>query len=90
MSAARKAAIGVGAVVGIGALSVATLYLTAVLFLVINKTNPAKARPFSAIQYWKLYAADPAQRKRLKGAGAFSGGICLVVIPLLAITGAVP
>jgi type IV secretion system protein VirD4 len=88
MSAARKAAIGLASVVGIGALSVAALYLTAVLFLVINKTNPTKARPFSAIQYWKLYAADPAQRKRLKGAGVFSGGICLVVIPLLAITGA--
>ena len=33
--------------------------------VVAKDDNPTKARPFSAIQYWKLYAADPAQRTTL-------------------------
>jgi type IV secretion system protein VirD4 len=88
MSAGRTAAKVVFAAVAMAGLAVAALYLTAFLFLVINKTNPAKARPFSVVHYWKLYSDDTTQRKRLVGAGSVSGILCLVVVPLMAVVGA--
>jgi type IV secretion system protein VirD4 len=88
MSAGRTAAKWAFGTVAMVGLAIAALYLTGFLFLVINKTNPTKARPLSVIHYWNVYSDDAAQRKRLLGAGTVSGILCLVVVPLAAIMGA--
>jgi type IV secretion system protein VirD4 len=54
----------------------------AALFLVINKVNPAQARPWSLWDYWQWYAPEPMQKKRLVGSMAVAGGVCFVALPL--------
>jgi type IV secretion system protein VirD4 len=77
----RKAVAGVFAVATFVALSCAAVYLSAVLFLVLNKTNPRQAKFTSIVHYWDLYTDDARLRKKLVGSMAVSALGLLVVLP---------
>ena len=77
----RKVAASAFAVAGFAALACAAVYLSAVLFLVLNKANPRQAQFTSITHYWNLYADDPALRKKLVASIAVSGLGLLVVLP---------
>jgi type IV secretion system protein VirD4 len=79
--AGRRVAAGVFAVAGFAALACAAVYLSAVLFLVLNKSDPRQARFTSVAHYWRLYAGDPRLRKMLVASIATSGIGLLVVLP---------
>lgn len=79
--AGRKAAAGLFAVAGFTALACAAVYLSAVLFLLLNKADPRQARFASIVHYWALYADDTRLRKKLVGSMAASGFGLLVVLP---------
>jgi type IV secretion system protein VirD4 len=79
--AGRKWAAGAFAVAGFAALGCAAVYLSAVLFLVLNKANPRQAQFTSITHYWALYADDAALRKKLLASIALSGLGLLVVLP---------
>lgn len=81
-STGRKA---LAVVCGTGALmllAAASLYLSAVLFLLLNKTSPAPARLFSIAQYWERYGQVPKQRSRLQFAAGFSVALLFVALPV--------
>jgi type IV secretion system protein VirD4 len=84
----RKLAAGIFALTGFTALACAAVYLSAVLFLVLNKADPRQARFTSITHYWALYADDTVLRKKLVASIAASGLGLLVVLPgaLLAAT----
>jgi len=69
-------------------LACAAVYLSGVLFLLLNKANPAQARLTSIADYWHLYADDAKLRKKLQLSIGLSAGGLLVVLPL-ALIGAV-
>ncbi len=77
----RKAAAGVFAVAGFSALVCAAVYVSAVLFLLLNKANPRQADFTSIVDYWDLYADDARLRKQLIGSMAASAIGLLVVLP---------
>ena len=77
----RKAAVGVFAVAGFTVLACAAVYLSAVLFLLLNKANPRQAELTSIVDYWDLYADDARLRKKLVGSMAVSVLGMLVVLP---------
>ena len=77
----RKVAAGAFAVAGFSALACAAVYLSAVLFLVLNKANPRQAEFTSIVHYWDLYADDARLRKKLVGSMAVSALGLLVVLP---------
>ncbi len=77
----RKVAAGTFVLAGFVALACAAVYLSAVLFLVLNKANPRQARFTSIGHYWHLYADDAALRKKLVASIALSGLGLLVVLP---------
>jgi type IV secretion system protein VirD4 len=77
----RKVAAGSFAVLGFVLLACAAVYLSAVLFLVVNKANPRQASFLSITHYWALYADDPALRKKLVGSMTVSALALLVVLP---------
>ena len=80
-SPARKGAAALfGFVVMIG-LSAAAVYLSAVIFLLLNKVHPRHAQFDSIAVYWEAYADDPKRRKQLVGSVAASGVALLVVLP---------
>jgi type IV secretion system protein VirD4 len=72
---------GVFAVLGFAALACAAVYLSAVLFLVLNKADPRQARFTSIVHYWDRYSTDTRQRKKLVASIAVSGLGLLVVLP---------
>lgn len=74
---AAVAFVGVGLVLLAGA----ALYLTGVLFLLLNRADPRQARLGSVVQYWALYADDPVLRRRLLLASGISGVGLLVLLP---------
>lgn len=78
-SAGRKAAAWIFGLVGLITLGYAGYCLAGVLFLVLNKANPAQARPGSIVRYWQLYADDPAQRRKLVAAIAIPSVLQLAV-----------
>jgi type IV secretion system protein VirD4 len=78
---ARKAAAGIFALAGFAALGCAALYLSGVLFLVVNKVNPRQAEFASIVQYWDQYADEPRRRKQLLGSMAASAFGVLIVLP---------
>jgi type IV secretion system protein VirD4 len=86
----RKAAAGVFAAACFAALVVAAAYLSGVLFLVLNKANPAQARATSIVRYWALYADDPPLRKKLVASMVMSGVGTLVVVPVALFAAAHP
>jgi len=77
----RKVAAGAFAVASFAALACAAVYLSAVLFLVLNKANPRQAQFTSITHYWDLYADDAALRKKLVASIAVSGFGLLIVLP---------
>lgn len=87
-STGTKVAAGIFALLGYGILVCAAIYLSAALFLLLNKANPAQARFASIVRYWHLYADDPPLRKKLLAAIGVSAAGLLVVLPVaLAATG---
>ena len=56
--------------VGLGC---AALYVSAVLFLLLNKADPRQARLASMVDYWAWYAGTPKQRQKLVGSITASG-----------------
>ena len=77
----RKVAAGAFAVAAFVALAGAAVYLSAVLFLLLNKANPRQAEFMSIVHYWDMYADDAQLRKKLVGSMAVSGLGLLVVLP---------
>jgi type IV secretion system protein VirD4 len=79
--AGRKVAASVFVVVGYATLACAAVYFSGVLFLVLNKADPAQARFASIVHYWDLYADDDRLRKRLQLAIGASGAGLMIVLP---------
>jgi type IV secretion system protein VirD4 len=86
----RKVAAGVFALAGVVGLAFAAVYLSAALFLVLNKADPRQAQFTSIAHYWALYADDAALRRRLLASMALSGFGLLVVLPGALIAAARP
>ncbi|MFG6433017.1 type IV secretory system conjugative DNA transfer family protein [Roseateles sp. LYH14W] len=87
-STGRKVAAATFAITSYAMLAWAAVYLAGVIFLLLNKANPAQARFPSIVSYWRLYADDPPLRKKLQIAiGAASGGM-LILLPAALVTAA--
>ncbi len=86
----RKVAAGAFAVAGYAALACAAVYLSGVLFLVLNKANPRQADLGSIVHYWHLYADDAPLRKKLITSMVVSGIGLLIVLPGALIAAARP
>jgi type IV secretion system protein VirD4 len=86
----RKVAAALFGTLGLAGLACAAVYLSAVLFLLLNKADPKQARFTSIAHYWQLYADDPPLRKKL----VLSMGLCgvgfLVVLPAALVAAARP
>lgn len=54
----RKVAAALFGVVCVVGLACAAIYLSAVLFLILNKADPRQARFTSIANYWQIYADD--------------------------------
>lgn len=67
-SVGRRVTAWIFSLAGFFALAYAGYYLSGVLFLLLNKANPSQARIGSIVGYWRLYADDPVQRKKLVAA----------------------
>jgi type IV secretion system protein VirD4 len=78
----RKWAAGVFAVACVGGLAAAAVYLSGVLFLLLNKADPRRAEFASIVQYWELYSAEPRRHKQLVGSIVASGVGLLLVLPV--------
>jgi type IV secretion system protein VirD4 len=78
---ARKLVVGVFAIVGLAGLTCAAVYLSAVLFLLLNKADPRQAKFTSIVHYWHAYADDVGLRKKLLASMAVCGVGLLVVLP---------
>jgi type IV secretion system protein VirD4 len=76
----RVAAWGFG-VICCALLACGALYLSGVLFLLLNKANPRQADFASIASYWDLYSNDPALRKKLIGSIGGSALGLFVVLP---------
>ena len=87
-SPARKGLAGLFAVLVLGGLSCTAVYLSAVIFLLLNKVSPRHARFDSIAVYWEAYADDPRRRRQLIGSVAASGVALLVVLPFSLIVAA--
>lgn len=88
--ASRKAAAALFASLGLAGLACAAVYLSAVVFLLINKADPKQARFTSIAHYWQLYADDPQLRKRLLVSMGLCGIGLVVVLPAALVTAARP
>lgn len=80
-SIARKVAAALFAAAAYAALACVAAYLSAVVFLLLNKVNPAQARLTSIVRYWQLYADDPPLRRKLQLSIGLSAGSLLLVLP---------
>jgi type IV secretion system protein VirD4 len=89
-TASRKVAAAIFGMLGLAALACAAVYLSAVLFLVLNKADPRQARFTSVAYYWQLYADDPALRKKLLVSMALCGIGLVLVLPAALVTAARP
>lgn len=80
-TSARKWAAGIFAlIVGIG-LAAASVYLSAVIFLLLNKVHPRHAEFGSIATYWQAYADDPKRRRQIVGSVCGSVFALLIVLP---------
>jgi type IV secretion system protein VirD4 len=77
----RKLAAGVFVVACLFVLACAAIYGAGVVFLLLNKANPAQARFGSIAFYWRLYSDEPVLRKELVGSMVASGVVWLVLLP---------
>ena len=89
-SPARKAAAVVFASSAYAGLACLTIYLAGVLFLALNKINPAQASFGSIAHYWQLYAKVPPLRRKLQLAIAVPSVGLLVLLPAYLIAAARP
>ena len=80
-SVGRRVAAGGFVAATVTALACAAIYVSGVLFLLINKADPRQASWTSIVGYWQLYAEDAVLRQRLLTAMALSGMGLLVVLP---------
>ena len=88
--AGRKVAAGLFALAGFATLACAAVYLSAVIFLLLNKANPRQAQFTSITRYWDLYADDTQLRKKLVASMVVSGVGLLIVLPGALIAAARP
>ena len=88
--AARKAAAAIFCAACAVVLGCAAFYSAAVVFLLLNKANPAQARFGSFAMYWRLYADDPVLRKAMVASMLASGVAWLVLLPSAMIVAARP
>ena len=88
--ASRKAAAALFASLGLAGLACAAVYLSAVVFLLLNKADPKQARFTSIAHYWELYADDPQLRKKLLVSMGLCGIGLVVVLPTALVTAARP
>jgi type IV secretion system protein VirD4 len=77
----RRIAAVLSIAAGLAVACCAALYLSAVVFLLMHKANPAQARFTSIVDYWHLYSEDVRLRKQLVGSLAASGFVFLVFVP---------
>jgi type IV secretion system protein VirD4 len=77
----RKLMAGSVVALALVALACAAIYLSGVLFLVLNKADPRQARFTSIVHYWERYSADVPQHKKLVASIAVSGLGLLVLLP---------
>ena len=85
---ARKGAAGLFIAIVFCGLACAAVYLSAVIFLVLNKVHPRHAEFTSIATYWDAYADDPKRRRQLIGSVSTSGITLLVVLPVSLIVAA--
>lgn len=88
--AGRKVAASLFALAGFATLACAAVYLSAVIFLLLNKANPRQAQFTSITRYWDLYADDTQLRKKLVASMVVSGVGLLIVLPGALIAAARP
>jgi type IV secretion system protein VirD4 len=88
--AGRKAAAAIFALSCGFVLTCAAVYVSAVLFLILNKADPRQAHLGSIVSYWKLYADDEQGRKKLVASIAVSGAALLIVFPAAVLAHARP
>jgi len=86
----RKVAAALFGVVCMVGLACAAIYLSAVLFLLLNKADPRQAHFTSINQYWTLYADDPRLRKSLVASMIISGVGLLIMLPAALVSAARP
>ena len=86
----RRVAAALFAIACLVGLSCAAVYLSAVLFLVLNKADPRQAHFDSIAHYWALYADDPRLRKSVIASMLVSGVGLLIVLPAALISAARP
>src|SRR5437764_8612427 len=86
----RKALAALVAAACLVALTGAAIYLSAVVFLLLNKADPRQAGFASIEDYWHLYADDPILRKKLLLSIGTSGFGLLVALPAAAIAAGGP
>ena len=87
---ARKVAAIAFSLGGLAALACAAVYVSAVLFLLLNKANPRQAALLSISHYWALYSADTKLRGQLIASMLVSGVGLLVVLPAALVAAARP
>jgi len=87
-SPARKGAAALFCFVVLIGLSAAAVYLSAVIFLLLNKVHPRHAQFDSIAVYWEAYADDPKRRRQLVASVAASGVALLLVLPFSLIVAA--
>ena len=88
--AGRKVAASLFALAGFATLACAAVYLSAVIFLLLNKANPRQAQFTSITRYWDLYADDTQLRMKLVASVVVSGVGLLIVLPGALIAAARP
>lgn len=86
----RKVAAITFGLMAYAALAVAAVYLSGVLFLLLNKANPVQAKLTSIVGYWQLYADNDRLRRRLQVAIGVSGVGLLAVLPAALVVAARP
>jgi len=72
---------GAAAALALAVLTAGVCYLSAVLFLLASRANPAQAQVFSIFSYWRLYANDPVLEKRLRASTAIACALGYLVMP---------
>lgn len=62
----RTLAAAIFAGAAVAALVALALYLSGVLFLLMNRVDPGRAHVTSIVHYWQVYSVYPSQRRKLK------------------------
>jgi type IV secretion system protein VirD4 len=86
----RKVAAALFASLGLIGLACAAVYLSAVVFLLLNKADPKQARFASIAHYWVLYSEDAGLREKLLVSMGLCGIGLMVVLPAALVAAARP